>query len=130
MPRLPLLIALVSLVAPAGAAEPDWSHAARVDVQLSSFKFNPSTIHLKAGQPVLLHLVNRGSGGHDFAARDFFAKAAIRASDAGAIDDGSVSLSGHQSRDIALVPAAGRYALKCTHTFHKMLGMSGEIIVD
>lgn len=130
MPRLPLLIALVALAAPAGAVQPDWSHAARVDVQLSSFKFTPSTIHLKAGLPVLLHLVNTGSGGHDFAARDFFAKATIRADDAGAIDDGSVSLSGHQSRDIALVPAAGRYALKCTHTFHKMFGMSGEIIVD
>jgi plastocyanin len=45
--------------------------------------------------------------------------------------DGSVELHhGGETRDIALVPAAGRYKLKCTHTFHKLLGMSGTIIVE
>lgn len=136
MPKLPLSIALPILAiltapaAPAAAAEPDWSHAARVEVQLSSFKFTPATIHLRAGQPVLLHLVNAGSGGHDFTARDFFAAAAVRAGDAAFVHDGSVSLGGHQSRDIALVPPAGHYALKCTHAFHRMMGMAGEIVVD
>jgi uncharacterized cupredoxin-like copper-binding protein len=120
-------LAAAALAAPA-CAQPDWSHAARVSVKLASFSFTPSTIHLRAGQPVVLHLVNAASGGHDFAAREFFAAATLR--DPGAVDRGRVELGGGESRDVALVPQAGRYPLKCTHAFHKTFGMSGEIVVD
>jgi uncharacterized cupredoxin-like copper-binding protein len=109
-------------------AQPEWSRAQRVDVQLSNFAFTPSTIHLRAGEPVVLHLVNASSGGHDFAAREFFAAATLRGG--AAIERGRIELAGHESRDIYLVPRAGRYPLKCTHAFHKMFGMSGEIVVD
>ena len=37
---------------------------------------------------------------------------------------------GGTTRDIALFPQAGRYPLKCGHAFHKLLGMSGEIVVE
>jgi plastocyanin len=33
-------------------------------------------------------------------------------------------------RDVAVIPAAGRYPLKCTHIFHSMFGMKGTIVVD
>ena len=131
MSRLALCAAALAasaLVAAPAAAQPDWSNAARVEVKLASFSYTPSTIHLRAGQPVVLHLVNTASGGHDFAAREFFAAATLR--NPGAVDRGRVDLGGHESRDIALVPRAGRYPLKCTHTFHKMFGMTGEIVVD
>jgi plastocyanin len=126
-PAFIAVAACAGLAAPA-AAQPDWSRAARVDVRLASFSYTPNAIHLRAGQPVVLHLVNTASGGHDFNARSFFAAATLR--DPGAVERGGVELGGHESRDVALVPRAGRYPLKCTHSFHKMFGMSGEIVVD
>jgi plastocyanin len=131
MIRLCLLaLGVAALPAAAGAQAPDWAHAQRVEVQLSSFAFTPSTLHLRAGQPVVLHLVNTGSGGHDFTAPKFFASAQVRPQDRAAAGKGSVELGGHRSADIALVPRAGRYPLKCSHTFHKTFGMSGQILVD
>ena len=127
IPAAALAAAALGLASPA-AGQADWSHAARVEVQLASFSYTPKTIHLRAGQPVVLHLVNTASGGHDFSAREFFAAATVR--DAGAIERGSVELAGRESRDIYLVPRAGHYGLRCTHAFHKMFGMSGEIVVD
>ncbi|MBV8686231.1 MAG: cupredoxin domain-containing protein [Alphaproteobacteria bacterium] len=121
---------LVATVAAVPAAAQDWSHAARVEVRLANFSYTPKTIHLKAGQPVVLHLVNTASGGHDFTAPGFFAAAQVRPQDRGLIEEGSVEFAGRQSHDIALVPKAGHYSLKCDHSFHKMFGMSGAIVVD
>ncbi|HYJ82220.1 MAG TPA: cupredoxin domain-containing protein [Allosphingosinicella sp.] len=117
---------LFALPAAAAAQAPDWAHAQRVEVKLSSFDFTPATLHLRAGRPVVLHLVNAGSGGHDFTAPAFFAAAQLR----DPADKGSVEVPGHRSRDIALVPKAGDYPLKCSHAFHKTFGMTGRIVVD
>ena len=110
MSRLALCLAAVALsatyVAPA-IAQPDWHDARRVEVRLANFSFTPSTIHLRAGQPVVLHLVNVGSGGHDFAAREFFAAATMR--DPGAAPGGRVELGKGERREIAHVPRAGSY---------------------
>ena len=125
-----LAFAFLALPAAAGAQAPDWAHAQRVEVELSSFAFTPSTVHLRAGRPVVLHLVNSASGGHDFSAPKFFAAAQLRPQDRARVGKGSVDLRGHQSADVALVPRAGRYPLKCSHTFHKTFGMSGQIVVD
>jgi plastocyanin len=115
-----------ALPAAAAAQAPDWAHAQRVEVKLSNFDFTPSTLHLRAGRPVVLHHVNTGSGGHDFTAPAFFKAAQVRRNNV----KGSVELRGHQSVDIALVPKAGTYPLKCSHAFHKTFGMSGRIVVD
>jgi uncharacterized cupredoxin-like copper-binding protein len=125
--------AAAAVIAPPALTQPgtpDWSQAQRVDVTLANFSFTPKAIHLRAGRPAVLHLVNSSSGGHDFTASAFFAAANVRAQDRGAIKRGSVELAGHRSIDIALVPRAGRYPLKCGHTFHKAFGMSGQIVVD
>lgn len=99
----------------------------RVEVQLSSFDFIPSTIRLAAGRPIVLHLVNSGDGGHNFAAPEFFAAAQ---GVSGPVDRGRVEVSGHQSADIALTPTRGTYRLRCTHTLHASFGMTGEIVVE
>jgi uncharacterized cupredoxin-like copper-binding protein len=101
-----------------------------VEVKLSNFDFTPSSLHLRAGRPVVLHLVNVASGGHDFTAPAFFAAAQVRPQDRGALGKGGVELRGGKSVDVALVPKAGRYPLKCSHAFHKTFGMSGRIDVD
>ena len=101
-----------------------------INVQLSNFKFTPNTIVLDHARPYVLHLSNLSSGGHDFAAETFFAASSIAPTDRALIQEGSVEIPGGETRDIHLTaPAAGSYKLKCTHTMHKMFGMSGTIIV-
>lgn len=127
------LLAFGFCLAPAAAADaqpPDWTRAQRVEVKLSSFDFTPSTLRLRAGRPVILRLVNGASGGHDFTAPAFFAAAQVRPEDRGAVGKGSIDLRGGRRVDIALVPKAGVYPLKCTHAFHKTFGMTGRIVVD
>lgn len=122
-------LALVAFAAPS-AAQPNWAQAARVTMSMSSFKFAPQTIRLRAGQPVILHLQNTGSGGHDFSAPAFFRAARVRPQDAGKVDGGSVDVGDRESVDVALIPAAGTYTLRCTHAFHTMFGMKGSIVVQ
>ena len=101
-----------------------------VNVQLSNFKFAPSTIVLDHGKPYVLRLINQSGGGHDFTATNFFAAANIAASDRRLVQEGSVEVPGGQTKEIRFTaPAAGRYKLKCTHSMHKMFGMSGTIVV-
>lgn len=99
----------------------------RVEVQLSSFDFTPATIRLAAGRPVVLHLVNSGDGGHNFAAPEFFAAARDVS---GPVERGRVEVGGRQSVDVALTPARGTYRLRCTHALHTAFGMTGEIVVE
>ena len=101
-----------------------------VEVRLSSFDFDPSTLRLRAGQPVVLRLINSGSGGHNFAAPQFFAAAAIPAGQGVEIDRGAIEVGSRQTVSIRVTPARGRYRLRCTHTLHSTFGMRGEIIVD
>ncbi|HWT12515.1 MAG TPA: plastocyanin/azurin family copper-binding protein [Allosphingosinicella sp.] len=122
-----LLLLPLLLAAPAAPAQTDWSRAPRVEVRLSSFDFDPGTIRLRAGQPVVLRLVNSGGGGHNFSAPQFFAAARV---EGGPVEQGEVELRSRQSVEVRLVPALGRYRLRCTHTFHTTLGMRGEIVVE
>ena len=75
-------------------------------------------------------LANLASGGHDFAAPEFFAAARVQPGDAALVEDGEVDVPAKSTRTIHLVPAAGTYKLTCTHTFHAMFGMKGTIIVE
>jgi uncharacterized cupredoxin-like copper-binding protein len=112
------------------AATVNFSSATEERVELANFDFTPREIRLRAGRPYDLVLANVGSGGHDFAAPEFFAAAQVRADDAPAIAEGKVDVAGGATRHVHLVPAAGRYELVCTHTGHALLGMKGRIIVD
>jgi uncharacterized cupredoxin-like copper-binding protein len=104
--------------------------AAEQRVELSSFAFAPREIHLRAGQAVALVLANTGSGGHDFAAPEFFAAAQVDRADAALVEDGEVAVPGKSTRTVHLVPAAGTYKLTCTHMMHATFGMRGTIVVE
>ncbi len=118
------LFALLVAVPATAAAQPS---ARTVEVQLSNFDFAPSAIRLRAGEPIVLRLVNSARGGHDFAAPEFFAAAS---GVSGPVDEGKVEVAGHASAEIRLTPARGRYRLRCTHMLHTTFGMTGEIIVE
>lgn len=104
--------------------------ATPVPIQLSNFKFAPSTITLDHGRPYVLRLTNASSGGHDFTATEFFAASNVAPADRSLIAGGAIEVPSGKTVDIHLTaPAAGIYRLKCSHSFHKMFGMSGSIVV-
>ena len=122
-----LAIPLIAL-----GAQPATPQAPAVlNVQLSNYDFTPRTIVLDHGRPYLLRLTNVSGGGHDFTAPAFFAAARVAPEDRRMIAGGEVEVHPGMTHSIRLTaPAApGRYKVKCTHTFHKMLGMSGTILV-
>ena len=101
-----------------------------VEIVLSNFEFAPKKLHLRQGQSYRLHFVNRGSGGHNFSAPDFFAGAQIDPADTAAITKGGIELAKGETRDVRLKPAVGTYKVKCTHFMHSAFGMKGKITVD
>lgn len=123
MLKLSAFALLVSLGS-AAASQP----ATRV-VEMTNFKFAPSQIELTANAPVVLQLRNDAGGGHSFTAPAFFAAAHVDPASAKYIQAGKVEVPSHQTVTISLVPAAGQYPLKCSHTLHSAFGMNGTIIV-
>jgi uncharacterized cupredoxin-like copper-binding protein len=101
-----------------------------VNVQLANFSFTPETITLEHGRNYILRLANVADGGHDFTAPEFFASAILSAEDRKLVAEGEVEVPPGQVLEIRLsAPPTGSYRLKCGHSFHKMLGMSGKILV-
>ena len=117
---------LVPLLLCAGAAASQPVAAPGQSIALYSYGYNPDPIVLTAGKAVTLNFVNRSGGGHDFTAKKFFGSARIIS---GNVTHGEVDLSGGRSASVTLVPAKGRYKVHCGHPFHKMLGMTGDILV-
>lgn len=102
-----------------------------VQVQLASFSFTPKSIVLDHGQSYVLRLANVSGDGHDFTAVEFFSAADVAPGDRRLIQEGVVEVPSGQVREIHLTApaAAGSYKLKCSHSFHKLFGMSGTIVV-
>ena len=124
-----LLLAALILAAPAASA-PEWRQSREVEVRLSSFDIDPGTMRLKAGEPVRLRLVNTSQSSHSFSAPDFFRAARLRSRDQRRVTDGSIDVPAGDAREVALVPAAGRYRARCSNVLHWILGMRSEIIVE
>jgi uncharacterized cupredoxin-like copper-binding protein len=117
------LLALVS-VTPAGAVSPTVAN-----VDLANFSFTPGTIALQAGVPTVLRLRNLSGGGHSFTAPEFFSASTLQPGSAALVQKGRVEVPAHSSVDVGIIPAAGQYALKCSHPFHATFGMKGMIVV-
>jgi uncharacterized cupredoxin-like copper-binding protein len=126
--RLALLFAiLIAAFAAPGAAQAP----AVVEVHLSNFKFTPQILVLEHGRSYVLRLVNDGGGDHSFTDSDFFSAATVEPDDRVWLTEGEVEVPGHLIRQIRITApsAPARFKVSCTHAFHKMFGMSGEIIV-
>jgi uncharacterized cupredoxin-like copper-binding protein len=125
------VLSAASLCSAGAVAQPaDWSHAQTVNVELSSFKFTPSTLSFEHGVPYRLHLTNTSSGGHDFAAKELFAASTIALEDASQVKNGEIGLKSGQSADVRLIAnKAGSYPFRCTHFMHSTFGMTGTATV-
>ncbi len=125
------MIAYLALTAFAVAAPTAAQNGARVEITLANFSFTPSAISLRAGQPVTLHFENKGSGGHDFTAPQFFKAAVMDAATRAKLGrKGRIELDGGTSADVTLTPKAGTYKVKCGHFLHAGFGMTGTITVS
>ena len=127
--RALLPIALALAAAPTAAA-PEWRQAREVDVLFSNMDIQPASITLKAGEPARLRFINNGNAAHSFSARDFFAAGEIRARDRSLVSGGRVDLAPGQTREVLIVPKAGRYSARCGNFLHWLLGMRAEIVVE
>lgn len=125
-------LCLAVLAATPGQAQaPDWAGAQPVTIQLSSFKFNPAVTTLHHGTAYRLHLENSSSGGHDFVAKELFAKSLIAPSDGAKIHSGGIDVDGKESVDVRFMPQQpGTYKIHCSHFMHSTFGMKGQIVVD
>ncbi|MBB4642226.1 cupredoxin domain-containing protein [Rhizorhapis suberifaciens] len=127
---IPLLVPAIALLALAGQATAQPAALSRIEVVLADFSYSPKTIRLEAGQKAVLRLTNQGSGGHNFAAPDFFSRAQLDPASAHLVHKGKVEVKKGASVDLTLTPVAGRYKLKCTHFLHSGFGMKGMIVVE
>jgi len=123
------LAALVLLLAAPAAAQ-EWRMAPEYDVQLSTYDIQPGEIRLKAGEPVRLRFVNNSNQRLTFSAGDFFRSARMRRRDARVVRGGAVRVPPLSTRTVALVPRPGRYRAQGANLLHRLLGMSGRIIVE
>jgi uncharacterized cupredoxin-like copper-binding protein len=101
-----------------------------INIQLSEYKYAPMQLTLDHGQAYVLHLTNTGGKAHDLSAKAFFQTVTLAPGSAAKVKDGDVDLDEGESADIALTPLKpGAYEMHCTHPFHSMLGMKGQIVV-
>jgi hypothetical protein len=127
MRRLLLPLALL-LASPAAAQE--WRMAPEYDVLLTAYDIQPGVIRLKRGEPVRLRFVNNSNQGLRFSAGRFFRDSRLRRRDSGLVKGGSIAVPPLSTRTIVLVPKKGRYKATGANLLHRMLGMSGRIIVE
>lgn len=124
-----LLFPLALLLASPAAAQ-DWRMAPEYDVLLTAYDIQPGEIRLKAGEPVRLRFVNTTNQGLSFSARGFFRDSQLRRRDSALVRDGTLEVPPLSTRTVVLVPKAGRYKANGANFLHRLLGMSGRIIVE
>jgi plastocyanin len=124
-----LFIPLALLLASPAAAQ-DWRMAPEYDVLLTAYDIEPGEIRLKAGEPVRLRFVNTTNQGLTFSADGFFRDSQLRRRDAAIVKGGSIVVPPLSTRTVVLVPKAGRYKATGANLLHRLLGMSGRIIVE
>ena len=119
----------LALTASAAPAQ-DWRAAREYEVLLTSFDVQPDEIRLKAGEAVRLRLVNTSNEGHSFSAEGFFRGASMRKRDSGMVKSGQITVPPLSTRELILVPRAGRYKATSGNFLHRLMGMSAKIVVE
>jgi FtsP/CotA-like multicopper oxidase with cupredoxin domain len=99
-------------------------------VLLSSFDIQPPTMKFRAGEPLRLRLINNSVQTHSFSARGFFSAGEVRTRERKAVGNGTVSVGPGETREILIVPAAGRFSARCSNLFHRVMGMTAKIVVE
>jgi len=104
--------------------------APEYDVLLTTYDIQPGEIRLKAAEPVRLRFVNNTNQELSFSAEGFFRNAQLRRRDSELVKAGRIEVPPLSTRTLVLVPRAGRYKANGANLLHRLLGMSGKIIVE
>ena len=113
---------------------------ASVSIRASEMQYEPKELHLKAGVPVHLTLVNDGKVLHDFnlqGIKDSGKPAhnhqvghnhALGHNHAMAGSDSHIAVEPGKSAGLHFTPSAGEFAFYCSVPGHREAGMSGKIL--
>lgn len=103
-------IVLALALAACGSGNP------RITIKTDGMRFVADEIHLKAGQPVTLQVINRDGYAHAFDMDEF---------------DIHVPLAAQATFDTLLAPSEpGRYRFYCGAPGHAAAGMEGVLVVE
>ena len=117
------------------AAAADWSTAETVTVTLADFEFKPAALSFQSGSAYRLHLDNKGTETHFFAAEGFFKAIAANelTQNGGSVAHPllrEIALAPGESKDLTFVAVSkGTYDLHCSAPFHEGMGMKGTITI-
>ena len=107
--RLALALALALLAACGGASN-------NQTIAMKDMRFRQAEVHVRAGQPVTLRVVNEDGYAHAFDIDAF---------------DIHRPLTANETLEIAFTPEqAGRYAFYCGSPGHEAAGMIGMLVVE
>jgi hypothetical protein len=123
-------LAAASLLAAAPAGAQDWRVAPEYDVLLTTYDIAPAEIRLQADRPVRLRFVNTSNQALAFASGGFFRASKARSQDGELLKGGRLDVPPLSTRTLVLVPKAGRYKVRGGTLFHRVMGMSGAIVVE
>ena len=114
-----------------GAMMAGTHHVQQIAIQMSNFAYSPNSIEMSPGSDYLLHFVNTGSAGHDFASAELFAAVKVAPEDRAKISDGSVEVEGGATVDVRVTAVKpGTYKFRCTHFLHTSFGMTGTAVIQ
>jgi uncharacterized cupredoxin-like copper-binding protein len=107
---LALLLPLALFLAACGPGD------GSITIKTDGMSFVNGEIHVKAGQPVTLHVVNRDGYAHAFDLDEF---------------DIHAILPAEATFDATFTPTEpGRYRFYCGHPGHEAAGMAGVLVVE
>ncbi|MBI4670913.1 MAG: cupredoxin domain-containing protein [Chloroflexi bacterium] len=131
-------IVLVIGLAACGGAAPNAKQA--VSVQVQEFQFQPATLQVQAGKPVVLSLKNTGTVDHDWSILEIptVGEARSSANPSGHSMEGMaqapelhVAVAPGKTGNLEFTPSkAGTYAFYCTVAGHRESGMAGQLVVQ
>jgi uncharacterized cupredoxin-like copper-binding protein len=118
----PIMLFIASACAPATAPTAAGAVLAPEQITVTGtddFRFNPSTITVKAGQPLDVTFQNGGEILHDFTVQQGLAKPVVITEDGGKSGTATVTYA-----------KPGTYKFFCSQPGHDQLGMHGTITVQ
>jgi plastocyanin len=101
-----------------GAATPASASTASLTVATTEWRFDPATLHLRAGQSLTLSVTNAGAELHTFTVPKL------------GIDTGPLQPGATRELRLTAPVECGRYDALCTFPGHKEAGMTGSLVVE
>jgi plastocyanin len=101
-----------------GVATPSVASTASLTVTATEWRFDPATLHLRAGQSLTLSVTNTGAELHTFTVPKL------------GIDSGPLQPGATRELTFTAPPDRGRYDALCTFPGHEEAGMIGSLVVE